>query len=163
MIETMFGNRWFIGLNQSHVSFVFFNAVLDGPSALSDLHLATFTRDPVNVARCTSDRADGPSSSRWGFQPQQILEATAAQAQGEEASADYTTVIPPALALIYLPLPQPVMHLPTHSQSLAFHWLLHQPARTLSSINTPHIPSLVILHSPAYEGGTDRGFRNVGY
>ena len=36
-------------------------------------------------------------------------------------------------------------------------------ARTLSGINTPHIPSLVILHPPAYEGGTDRGFRNVGY
>ena len=39
----------------------------------------------------------------WGFHPQQILEAAAAQTQGEEASADYTTVIPPALALIYLP------------------------------------------------------------
>ena len=94
----------------------------------------------------------------WGFHPQQILEAAAAQTQGEEASADYTTVIPPALALIYLPLPQPVMHLPAHFRSLAFHWLLHQPARTLSGINTPHIPSLVILHPPAYEDGTDGVF-----
>ena len=42
-------------------------------------------------------------------------------------------------------------------------WLLHQPARTLSGINAPHTPSLVILHPPAYEDGTDRGFRNVGY
>ena len=91
------------------------------------------------------------------------MKSSAAQTQGEEASADYTTVIPPALALIYLPLPQPVMHLPAHSQSLAFHWLLHQPARTLSGINTPHIPSFVILHPPGYEDGTDRGFRNVGY
>jgi len=47
MIEIMFGNRWFVWLNQSHMSFVFFNAELDGPSALSDVHLATFTRDPV--------------------------------------------------------------------------------------------------------------------
>ena len=61
------------------------------------------------------------------------------------------------------PLPQPAVHLPTHIRSLAFHWLLHQPARTLSGINTPHIPSPVILHPPAYEYGTDRGFRNVGY
>ena len=47
--------------------------------------------------------------------------------------------------------------------SLAFHSLLHQPARTLSAINTPHIPSSVILHPPAYENGTDRRLRNVGY
>ena len=72
-------------------------------------------------------------------------------------SHPYTTVIPPALTLIYLPPPppQPVMHLPTHIRSLAFHWLLHQPARTLSGVNTPHIPSPVILHPPAYEDGTD--------
>ena len=38
-----------------------------------------------------------------------------------------------------------------------------QPARTLSGINTPHIPSPLILHPPDYEDGTDRGFRNVGY
>jgi len=61
------------------------------------------------------------------------------------------------------PSPQPVMHLPAQYRSLAFHWLFHEPARTLSGINTPHIPSLVILHPPAHEDGTDRGFRNVGY
>ena len=66
----------------------------------------------------------------------------------------YTTVIP---------LPQPAVHLPAPIRSLTFHWLLHQPARTLSGINTPHIPSPVILHPPAYEDETDRGFRNVGY
>jgi len=38
-----------------------------------------------------------------------------------------------------------------------------EPARTLSGINTPHIPSPVILHPPIYEDGTNRGFRNVGY
>jgi len=48
-------------------------------------------------------------------------------------------------------------------RSLAFHWLLHLPARTLPGINTPHIPSPVVLHPPAYEDGTDRGFRNIGY
>jgi len=60
-------------------------------------------------------------------------------------------------------LPQPLMYLPAHIRSLAFHCLLHQPARTLSGINTPHISSPVILHPPVYEDGTDRGFRNVGY
>jgi len=41
----------------------------------------------------------------------------------------------------------------------------HSPSigSSLSGINTPHIPSPVILHLPAYEDGTDRGFRNVGY
>ena len=53
------------------------------------------------------------------------------------------------------PLPQPAVHLPAHIRSLAFHWLLHQPARTLSGINTPHIPSPVIIHPPAYEDGND--------
>ena len=35
--------------------------------------------------------------------------------------------------------------------------------RTLSGINTPHIPYPFILHPPAHEDGTDRLFRNVGY
>jgi len=30
--------------------------------------------------------------------------------------------------------------------------------RTLSGINTPHIPYPVMLHPPAYEDGTDRVF-----
>ena len=67
------------------------------------------------------------------------------------------------LHLYTCPLPQLVVHLPAHIQSLAFHWLLHQPVRTLSGINTPHIPSSVILHPPANEDGTDRGFQNIGY
>ena len=46
--------------------------------------------------------------------------------------------------------------------SLAFHSLLHHPARTLSAITTPHIPFLVILHPPAYEDVNNRGFRNDG-
>jgi len=65
--------------------------------------------------------------------------------------------------LLFLSGKEPVVHLPAHIRTLAFHWLLHQPARTLSGINTPHIPSPVILHPAAYEDGTDRGFRNVGY
>jgi len=44
MIEIMSGNRWFIWLNQSRVSLVLFNADLDGPSTLSDVHFDTFTR-----------------------------------------------------------------------------------------------------------------------
>ena len=36
------------------------------------------------------------------------------------------------------------------------------PAPTQSGINTPHNSSTDILHSPAYEDGTDSEFRNVG-
>jgi len=39
----------------------------------------------------------------------------------------------------------------------------HFPAPTQPGINTPHNPSTDILHSPAYEDGTDSEFRNVGY
>ena len=37
------------------------------------------------------------------------------------------------------------------------------PATTILDINTPHIPAPVILHPPAIEDRTDRGFRNVGF
>ena len=47
MIETVFSNQQFVGLYQSDVSCVFFNAELDGPAALSDVNLAAFTRDLV--------------------------------------------------------------------------------------------------------------------
>jgi len=83
------------------------------------------------------------------FQRQQFRKAAAEQNQREDLSADYTTVIPPTLALTYMPIPQTVMHLPAKSRSRVFHWLLHQPARTLSVINTPNILSLVIfMHLP---------------
>ena len=35
----MFSNRWVVGLDKSNVSFMFFVAELDEPSALSDVHL----------------------------------------------------------------------------------------------------------------------------
>jgi hypothetical protein len=38
MIKTVFSNRLFVGLVQSDVSFMFFDAELDGPSALVILH-----------------------------------------------------------------------------------------------------------------------------
>jgi len=38
----------------------------------------------------------------------------------------------------------------------------HFPAPTQSGINTPHNPSIDILHSSAYEDGTDSEFRNFG-
>ena len=40
---------------------------------------------------------------------------------------------------------------------------LPRPCQTISGINTPHISALVILLPPVLEGGTDRGFRNVGF
>ena len=49
---------------------------------------------------------------RRGIQPQQIMETTAKQTQAKDASADYTTVIPPALTLIYLP-PSTTCYAPT--------------------------------------------------
>ena len=42
------------------------------------------------------------------------------------------------------------------------YWLCHFPAPTQPGINTPNNPSTDILHSPAYEDGTDSEFRNVG-
>jgi len=41
------------------------------------------------------------------------------------------------------------------------HYFLLAPAPTQPVINTPHNPSTDILHSPAYEDGTDSEFRNV--
>jgi len=42
------------------------------------------------------------------------------------------------------------------------YWLCHFPAPTQPGINTPHNPATDILHSTAYEDGTDSEFRNVG-
>ena len=64
---------------------------------------------------------------------------------------------------ICLPLPQPVVTPPTPSGHSPSHWLRYFPTTPPSGINTPHVPSLVILHPPAHEDGADRGFRNVGY
>ena len=36
------------------------------------------------------------------------------------------------------------------------------PLQTQPDINTTHNPATDILHSPAYEDGTDSEFRNVG-
>jgi len=35
------------------------------------------------------------------------------------------------------------------------YWPCHFPATTQPGINTPHNPATAILHSPAYEDGTD--------
>jgi len=43
--------------------------------------------------------------------------------------------------------------------STTSYWLCHFPASTQPGINTPHNPSTDILHSPAYEDGTDSEFR----
>ena len=42
------------------------------------------------------------------------------------------------------------------------YWPCHFTAPTQPGINTPHNPSTDILHSRAYEDGTDSEFRNVG-
>ena len=54
--------------------------------------------------------------------------------------------------------------LPTapHGQTTSC-WLVHFPAPNQPGIlvNVPHNPATDILHSPAYEDGTDSEFRNV--
>jgi len=42
------------------------------------------------------------------------------------------------------------------------YWLCHFPTPTQPGINTTHNPATDILHSHAYEDGTDSEFRNVG-
>jgi len=56
-----------------------------------------------------------------------------------------------------------VVHPPALSGHSTSYWPCHFPATTLSSINTPPISTQIIPHSPAYEDGTDRWFRNVGF
>ena len=51
-IEAVFSYCQFAGLGQSDMSPMLFYPKLDGPSALSDVHLAAFTGDPV-YARCS--------------------------------------------------------------------------------------------------------------
>ena len=64
---------------------------------------------------------------------------------------------------IYLPLPQPAVTPPTPTGHSSSHWLRHFPTTTPSGTNTPHVPTQGILHPPAHEDGTDRGFLNVGF
>ena len=47
LIEAVFSYCRFVRLGQSDVSFMLFYPKLDGPSALSDVHLAAFTGDLV--------------------------------------------------------------------------------------------------------------------
>ena len=80
-----------------------------------------------------------------------------------ETATQYKTVIPPAHALIYTPSPPlPAALLSAPYGHTTSYWLCHFPAPTQLGINTPHTPSTDILHSPAYEDGTDSEFRNVG-
>ena len=61
---------------------------------------------------------------------------------------------------IHPPLPAALLTAP-HGHTTSY-WLCHFPAPTQPGINTPHNPVTDILHSPAYEDGTDSEFRNVG-
>jgi len=71
--------------------------------------------------------------------------------------------VPPAHVLIYtLPTPLPAGLLPAPYRHTTSYWLCHFPAQTQPGINTTHNPATDILHSPAYEDGTDSEFRNVG-
>ena len=69
---------------------------------------------------------------------------------GGITATQYTTVFPPTHALIYT-LPAPYRHTTSY-------WLYHFLAATQLGINTPHNPSTDILHSLAYEDGTDSEF-----
>jgi hypothetical protein len=55
------------------------------------------------------------------------------------------------------------VHPPAPSSHSPPYWSCHFRATTISGINTPHVPSPVILHPPAFEDGTDRVCRNVGF
>jgi len=51
-IEAVFSYCRFVRLGQSYMSPMLFNPKLDGPAALTDLHLAAFAGDPL-YARCS--------------------------------------------------------------------------------------------------------------
>ena len=69
----------------------------------------------------------------------------------------------PTCTCTYIPPPLPAALLPALCGHTTSYWLCHFPAPTQLGINTPHTPSTDILHSPAYEDGTDSEFRSVGY
>ena len=81
-------------------------------------------------------------------------------------SHQYNTAMPPAQhSFIPPPLPLPAVHpaAPPRPVTLLPIDPAISPLTTITGINTPHVSALVILHPPAYEDGTDRGFRNVGF
>ena len=63
---------------------------------------------------------------------------------------------------IHPPPPLPAGLLPAPYGHTTSYWLCRFPTPTQPGINPPHNPSTDILHSPAYEDGTDSEFRNVG-
>jgi len=58
------------------------------------------------------------------------------------------------------PLPAGLITAP-HGHTTSY-WLCHFPAPTQPGMNTMHNRATDILHSPAYEDGTDSEFRNGG-
>ena len=81
-------------------------------------------------------------------------------------SHQYNTVIPPAQHLFLPPPPSTTCCASTRNVRSGHsppYWPCHFPDTTISGINTPHVPSLVILHPPALEAGTDGRFRNVSF
>jgi len=62
---------------------------------------------------------------------------------------------------IHPPPPLPAGLLPAPHRHTTSYWLCHFPTPTQPGINTPHNPATDIIHSPAYEEGTDSEFRNV--
>ena len=87
---------------------------------------------------------------RWGFQPQQILETTATQTQGKERATQYTTVIPPALALIYLAPFHNLLctHPPTSSHSLSIGSSTSLPEPCQVQIDHTSHPLSYFIHLP---------------
>jgi len=199
------------------------------PRMHQDYEHHSYIRSPVNAARWTSGRVDGPSSSAsknmkdtsdWSNLKNQrlpnivLIMITSSDYKtlnsslqkpatwivssekpsklrciqitltemGDSTSANpdshycinsrktdshqYNTVIPPAQHS-FIPPPSSTTCCastrPAPSGQSTSYWPCPFPATTLSSINTTHISTRVILPSPAYEDGTDREFRNVGF
>ena len=97
------------------------------------------------------ERESGRANRKWCARAGQV--DVQRVVEGGLYKPTHAYITPPSL---------PAAHLPALYGHTTSYWLCHFPAPARLGINTPHTPSTDILHSLAYEDGTDSEFQNVG-